>query len=521
MKTKRQRLATLAAALCLVLTATLPGCRKEPEWKINDTIISLASFNMTRPEDPYADFVKDKFGVKFVTKTYSFSSWEEQVDTDVNTNSTYDVFQWDLRQWSFPKLKRWANNGAIRPLPDDLSPYPNIQKIVKEATGSEYMRIDGKLYALPVIYNINETDWDYLEGGYLYRRDWAKQYGVYKENDIYTIEEFEAVLKAFKDNDPLGKNTTIPFADTEWAFPASVMNYYRGTPHSYEFDAAKNKYVWAYTTPGYTYGLNKMRDYREKGWLWPDQYSARDGTAQGLFTKGRVGVLFEHLAQGIYNSIRTGFAAGNPGVNLEDGTALMKVLGPDGKFPVERQHNWYSASLFSAHVSDTKIAKVLEILDWLLSEEGTLFCTYGFEGIDYEKDGAGNITAHWETDNRGNPIQRQMWPRALRFMASVGNDALNDPMVTDASKQRYKEFREFLVEYGKGMQFDAQMQWVSAPNKDLYGMFITEARSAATRFVFETNATKALNDWNAFNNGSKLTEYTAVLNEINTAMGLV
>jgi hypothetical protein len=76
---------------------------------------------------------------------------------------------------------------------------------------------------------------------------------------------------------------------------------------------------------------------------------------------------------------------------VDDAAAIMKVKGPDGKFALEGTDNWFSMSLFNYDISDTKMKKILDLLDYLLGDEGTKLAVYGKAGYDYTEDADGAL----------------------------------------------------------------------------------------------------------------------------------
>ena len=65
------------------------------------------------------------------------------------------------------------------------------------------------------------------------------------------------------------------------------------------------------------------------------------------------------------------------GFDVNEATAIMKIKAPTdsmhaNKYVLEGTDNWFSMTFFDYKMSDNKMNKILDLLDWLLSEEGTL-----------------------------------------------------------------------------------------------------------------------------------------------------
>lgn len=483
--------------------------------------LNVANLYLQNIEDGYAEYIENKFNVMFSGKQYSWADWDSQVTSAINGNNMPDVFHWNLEANTFPTLKRWVKGGSVKALPD-LTPYPNLKTVVDACTAINEMKIDGKLYGLPLIKNPEDLDLNFNEFTYIYRKDWVKKLvqinpekysHLLKEDDVFTYSEFEELLYAFKENDMAGNNKTIPLADVEWSYP-SINNYFVKANYTYVYDENQNKYVWNYNTAEFNKGLNKVKEYVADGIYWQDQYSAKEGGALTKFKSGVVGCYYENVILSNYDTIRKDFKVNNPTVNVDDGCALMHLKRDDGKFVYEGGYNWYSITLFSADTSDEKMHKMLEIMDWLLSEEGTKFATYGTKDVDYSENSDGTIELHWSKKTNGEYATKKIGARYLRYTVSIGYDvAENDPLINEKSKEVYKkwnsEVRKFIAD-GEAyvMPLYLEMNWKTSPNKDAYAGLKNDARAAIVEYTFGKG------DWNEFNNRSK-DKYEAVLKEIN------
>lgn len=105
---------------------------------------------------------------------------------------------------------KYGSQGILIPLNDLIDQYaPNLKKVLDEnpAYRKQITAPDGNIYALPAINELNPSTYDKL----FINKTWLDQLGMEVPT---TIEEFEAVLQAFKDNDMNGNgdNTDeIPF----------------------------------------------------------------------------------------------------------------------------------------------------------------------------------------------------------------------------------------------------------------------------------------------------------------------
>ncbi|MBP5177269.1 MAG: extracellular solute-binding protein, partial [Clostridia bacterium] len=423
----------LAFAACISLAACTENANEDQYTADGKLVLNVRNlyFNEWNGDDVYTAEIEKKFGVKFSPSSYSWADWTQQVQQSINGGNVSDVFHFNLDNYNFARsYKFWAEDGVIKPLPDDLSRWPNIKSMIDKTSNIDALKTDGKLYCIPIAKNIKSKEAPFSPFTYVYRRDWAKQLGVYQEDDIYTFEQFKTLLSAF--NAAYSASEISALADVEWGFP-SVVNLFKTEPHC--FAVSGGQAVASYTTDKYIEGLEFAKQLVEGGVYYGDQFSANDGDVSKRYYGGRVGVFYENLSLSNYTTLRKKMwerSEIDTKEKLDDATAIMKVMAPDGKYALEGTDNWFSATFFSGGISDAKQEKLLDIMDWLLSDEGTLMAVYGIEGYDYVKSGD-KITlteAGWEKDQEGKYIEKYNGAKYLRYMCTLGYDTYaSDPLV--------------------------------------------------------------------------------------------
>ena len=219
----RKSLLLLGVAAMAVGSAVMTGCgRKQKkdtykDGKLEVTIRNLY-FKGYQGGDRYIEEVEDKFGLSFKLSTYDWANWQTQTNGAINADDMTDIFHANIDSYNFAQLyKFWAEEEMAKPLPDDMSKWPNVKKVIDNATNIDALKIDGKLYGIPIAKNTTDYSTSFSPFTYIYRRDWAKKWGVYQENDEYTWEQFETLLETFKDKMSDG---LYPIADVEWGYPS-------------------------------------------------------------------------------------------------------------------------------------------------------------------------------------------------------------------------------------------------------------------------------------------------------------
>ena len=514
----------LIASLGLISTM-LVGCGQKGK---DENTISMRNLYFTSyvGGDPYLRELEDKFQVKFELSSYTYSQWNQQVNGAVMGGNLTDVFHANIDSYNFANTyKFWAEDGVTKALPNDLTKWPNVKKLIDNTTNINSLKVDGKLYGIPIAKNTTDFSTSYSPFTYIYRRDWAKQWGVYKENDEYTWDEFKTLLETFRvefaRNDKY--SSCYPLADVPWGFP-SITNFYKQVPHCFATDAT-GKYVNNYTTDEYIRGMEESKTFMNNGWYYPDQNSAIEENVRQDYCSNKFGVLYENLSYENFYKIKNLLKASNTSkdFNVDDATAIMKIKGPDGNFHLEGTDNWFSMTLFDANISDAKLNKILDLFDYLLSEDGTLFAVYGIEGFDYIKNGdkIELIEENWDRTDDGSYAPKLNGAKYLRYAVSLGYDLLDKDPLTDKAAVNYLNSWDSRMR--KALNTDhnltvliekAEVRWLTTQNKaNFSGQLRENALGLVKKFVY-----RQIGDVTSYKNSFEST-WTIVLNEINQALG--
>ena len=519
---KKEKLFIITPALVMLLVPALlltscDGGGKKDEYDGDKLIVSLRNlyFDAWSGGDNYTDFIEDTFKVKLQLSNYSWVDWTTQVNGAINGNNVEDVFHFNLDSYNFASTyEYWADGEIIKALPDDMTSWPNLNSLLENTSNIDALKINGKLYGIPIAKNIENPETTFSPFTYIYRRDWARDLGVYKENDIYTWTEFNALLHAFNLRKANDANMVAAIGDVEWGFP-SVTNFYKESPHCFTRNT-QGDVISNFHSDKYIEGLNKAKDLVNNQYYYQNQYSSKDGEMNKRYASQKLGVLYENLSYTNYNKLRTDYIRNYPTVNVDDATALMKVKGPDGKFALEGTENWFSMTFFDAEISETKQRKILDIMDWLISEEGTRFAMYGIEGYDYDMINDEPVLKdvnEYKTKTNG--------AKYLRYMTTLGYDTHGyDPLVNQDTlaiiNDWTAEMSEALTnEEMRIFEEDPDIRWLSSPLKNQHsGRMLSNANSYVTQYAFNT-----ITSIDAYKAQLNRDPWESVLAEINAKVG--
>ena len=515
-------LASLSLTGCNSSTSKTDSYTKDGKLKIS---LRNLYFDDYQGGDSYLEELEREFKVKLTFQAYSWSNWEKQVSGQVNGGNLPDVFHANVDSYNFAlTYKFWAEEEVVKPLPDDMSRWPNLKNMLENTSNIDSLKINGKLYGIPIAKNTKDYSTTFSPFTYIYRRDWAKKYNVYQENDEYTWEQFEDMLKAFKKNLPEG---SYALGDVEWGFP-SIVNFYKQVPHCFAYDEEKGEYVNNYTTDEYIQGLEESKRFMKSGYYYKSQNSAVDGTLNKMYYGNKIGCLYENLSYSNFETLKKQLIISNgsvTGFNVDDATAIAKIRGEDGMYALEGTDNWFSMTFFDYKISNNKQEKILDMLDWLLSEEGTRFSVYGFEGYDYTINSSTGtvelIDSAWPKGPDGQYARKDNGGKYVRYLASLGYETLDFDPLTDKASIRYldswdAEMKQALADGElKVLKENAEVMWLTTPNKSqLSGQMRTTALKNVQKYIYDTGITTIAAFKNTFGY-----PWPEVLDEINKALG--
>ena len=493
-------------------------------------------FDQWQGEDMYTDIINEKFGVSIKATNYAYEDWDTMVNTAINGNNLTDTIQFNLKAYNFGSTyEEWVNFGMLKALPNDMSKWPNLKSMLDNISNIDALKIDGKLYGIPIANDIKNPQKDFSNFTYVYRRDWAKQIDelnknkegyqpVYREGDVYTWDEFTRLCDAFNTNLKTlsGMSQASVLVDEQWAFP-SVTNFYKDAPHCYAKDA-NGKAIANFAGEKYLSGLEVAKDFVSTKKIYSqDQFNFADNKANQLYLGGQAAILYDNYSLANYIKLRKLFKASQKYVDLDDGTAFLKIKGPDGKFALEGTENWFSMTMFNADISNKKQEKILDILDYLLSEEGTRLAIYGKEGYDYTiVDGQVVLSEMgWEKDAMtGQYANKTNGAKYLRYMVTLGNDTKSyDPFTElDAFNLLNAWQEEMKAAKTAGnlrvVKEPADISWMSTTEKnDKTEGLLNDANTAVLKYCFNKIS---LDDYKkSFDSNN----WKKVLQEINAKLG--
>lgn len=346
----------------------------------------------------------EKFNVEFDFWPLTWTNYVTQTSMWLNSDSAPDIIMLDVAAVRYGEYLEWVDAGLFRPYPE-LTNYPNLAKRFDNMTTGKKFEIDGSIYAFPSYLDSGKYN-NVIATGFTYRKDWAKAVGLWKENDIYTWDEWQELLAAVVAQDPGNNgagNTIGMICNNNWGFPHYLLGALGNDLYGFVKDAS-GKWIWGPSSDASLLAVVKAKQMYDDGLIWADQPMVVSGDAGNNLNAGKLfaSVNTNISANGFRSAVKA-FTDANPDKNAEDCLAIAKVKSPNGKFYARQGADQWSQVAMNHALSDEKAERWLAMLDYLVSDEGYNFKIFGIPEVDWKYDAEGNAVCLWsEKDADGN-----------------------------------------------------------------------------------------------------------------------
>lgn len=393
----------------------------EPPITITTSIVDENRPNAFKPGESLADnvhirWMEDNLGI--VTKFDWMVSTFQDADTKIRLALAVNGKLPDTFIADGDILNDLLNAGKLLPLSEVIESYghPKLKEALERYayTMAEVTR-DGERYGLP---SFSAGD----EGAVMWiRKDWLDKLGL---EPPATIEELEAVLKAFSERDPNGNGMddevglAVSLKEGPWswmgqtdAIAGAFSNVMIGTSdirHFWNEDDA-GSLVYGAVHPDAKAYLETMRAWMEAGYMDREAGMKEPGQAAEQAVSGKAGVMFGPFWMGAWPLGDT--AKADPGAEW---MAYPLPAGPDGLKGKARKALYGSYTVFSRDFQHIEawFAYYNKLLAKNFGPEDPYFdprFAQGFhEGYDYILKNGKIITVDFEREG----VPEEQWPLA-------------------------------------------------------------------------------------------------------------
>ena len=397
--------ATTAAATTAAAATEAPAAASEYDKHI---VISQTVLDAEKTGNTERDkWLFEKFNVSYEFIPVTWGDWFEKVRAMVAGDNIPDILWWDMKISHTSEYRGWASQGAFREI-TGTEKWPELHKYrTTLASMTKMLELDGKLYGWSVSRSNPEWLQDAYYPLYAYRRDWAKEIGMYNEGDRYTYEEIFAMIEAVWEKDPGGNGAGNTFGITSetWAFPGVFMEILGYAPDRSGYQKTADGYIPYFTTDAWRQELKFVANMYRSGYIWKDMMVV--GGSEGLdnFKAGRAFMYLGNNSPGWFSGQYASWLD-TGSIKTTDDLAPMVPLSPaDNKtFTLTQTEDYWTVANLAYHVDDEKYGRIMDMWEWLASEDGRAYRIAGIEGKDYERISPTEIKILWEKDAEGNWI---------------------------------------------------------------------------------------------------------------------
>lgn len=332
--------------------------------------------------NPMTRLAEEKLGIKMNTTLLGgdASNYDTKLRLALTGSEELpDVFP----VYSTQMVSDMIESGQVKAIDDDIEKYmPDRLKEIYEQFPETFYPVtqDGKTYGIACSPALTEGE------VMIIRQDWLDKLGLKAPT---TIDEFEAVIKAFTEDDPDGdgKQDTYGFTysgdssyNTGWVSDtAEIFSAFSGKylPGSWQEDE-NGELVYGSINENNKKALEKLASWHESGWLFQEAAATSAWDAMTQFTEGKAGIFIG----------RPWCIGSVADVKSVDPNAVIKAYG---NIKQENGENTYqTAEVNDGWIMFNKDFNNMEAFftyyDWIYDKVfGTGDFQYGYvEGADYD-----------------------------------------------------------------------------------------------------------------------------------------
>ena len=369
----------LLLAISLITTVFAGYGIAKSKYKDTKELEFMAWWPVAGSNDAVVQAIEKKFNVKI---KLTLADWQPNIDNIAIrvASGNYPDYMLIPYYWVNTLGTQYTSmmeDGLLVNISDAVQKYhfKNLQAQLDMATNTNpkmkaiYADKKGDYYCLP------RHD-GYPNPGMFIRKDWLEKTGMKPPK---TLDELYAVLKAFVAKDPDGTKNIGLVADGIGPLE-QIITEYTGVNQS-GWTKKDGKWTNKIMLPEYKNALKVLNKLYKEGLLDPEFAITNTVNAREKFATGKGGVII-HNANGVdyRDFLQTPLKKYKAGADVIVLPEFPK--GPSGKRNSGSPYG--SCGVLFKSKDAEKNARVLAILDWLLSKEGTDLMLNGIKGVHYQ-----------------------------------------------------------------------------------------------------------------------------------------
>lgn len=349
--------------------------------------------------------IEDRFDVDLKAWQVDAKNYDENLNVRFAGGEMPDVLVVD----STAKLAQYIEGGIVAELPiekirEKAPHYAAVCDAEDQGDLWTTMVYNGKNYGVP-------NPMEQVPMVLIYRKDWLDKLGLEVPT---TIEEFEAVMDAFTNQDPDGNGKKDTAGMGERAFNAIFGAYglrcVSGAKKGFKVEEMQlgedNVPFFPYTTDRAKEVVSLLHDWYSKGYIYKEFVTGENNGGYNwlshAFMNGEIGVTCAQPYHYLIASTDTSdpmnwgvcmkeYKALNPDADIVFGPS---PVGPDGESGTEGWNKVGRLTVITTKCAEDprKVDKFLEMLDaYYADPEYAKLANYGLEGVHYQETEYGNV----------------------------------------------------------------------------------------------------------------------------------
>lgn len=327
--------------------------------------------------NPFCQEVRKRTGLDIRFEYYPPTNAQEQFNLLMVSGNLPDIIEWDWLKYPggpgkaideklIISLNALIGKGAFPHLMAYMKAHPLADKMIKMDNGTYY-----------VVPMIRDGDPLLVSWGPIFRRQFLEKTGMTLPE---TVDEWEAVLKAFRDKLGLKAPLVLRTKGLLSVGNEFVSAYGAGR----DFLVKDGRVVYGPLEPGFREFLKLWSRWYAEGLIDRDVATADDKIAHAKILSDEAGALFTYVASGVGAMVATR--------KNEADFALVAAKYPvlrKGEIPFYSQKDLpYTSSRSGAISTSAKSPETAaKLLDFFFSEQGRLVKNFGVEGVSYNMVG--------------------------------------------------------------------------------------------------------------------------------------
>lgn len=484
--------------------------------------ITLASVQIEDGYDYTAgdDWVKswtDRFNVEWDIIPLTWDNWAERLRIWINSDDMPEMAVWNYVNG---EAANYASQGLVKQLPDGWKDkYPNLAKANSDCPMSEMAEenFGGDFYLFRPIYSNNRpTEKLATHMSLFLRKDWAEAADV-EISRVMKVSEIMDYLAKVKEKNPGNVSGDFyPLVTTSGNLAQFVGAYnYHGSSLPF-YLGEDGQYHWNAADPETLEALKVLNKAYTDGLLHPEFYTFQEPDDHGTFYT--TGTSAATIAGGMVSTLAEfeQHMRADLGVEFLDVAEIVTIADEDGNFHGTPLTNFWGANIFSPHIDDAKLDRILSMLDYSCTDEGQLEIRCGIKGVDWDFDEKGELYSNLGPDEN-------LWDKYALVPVYVNMMVLSDdfmfqnPSYKQEIRDKVKQIHIDHQENSTDKTFPMEPDWnVELHDSQALNLASMEYGDEYAALIVKAGDIEA--NWQAWVN-EKMPTIQPVLDELNEKLG--